>query len=47
VPTFRYLVIFTLVLIVLDRFLTVPVSIVGSLVLTIVLSLAFRAFQRR
>ena len=39
VPAFRSLVIFALVLVVLRRFFAVPVSIGGSIVLTIVVSL--------
>ncbi len=47
VPTFRHLLIFTLILLVLDRFTAVQVSVVGSLVLTIVISILMARFDRR
>jgi hypothetical protein len=45
-PSLRHLVIFVLVLVVLRRFLAVPVSIAGSLVLTVVVSLIVSAIAR-
>ncbi len=45
-PSLRHLVIFVLVLVVLRRFLAVPVSIAGSLVLTVVVSLLVSAIVK-
>ncbi len=46
-PSFRHLVIFVIVLVLLRRFAAVPVSIVGSVVLTIVVSLIINVLDRR
>jgi hypothetical protein len=46
VPSFRHLVIFALVLVLLRRFFAVPVSIGGSIVLTIVVSLIVAALTK-
>lgn len=45
-PSLRHLVIFVLVLILLRRFLAVPVSIAGSLILTVVVSIVVSALAR-
>jgi len=45
-PSLRHLVIFVLVLVLLRRFLAVPVSIAGSLILTVVVSIIVSALAR-
>jgi hypothetical protein len=45
VPSFRYLIVFVIILLLLRRVTGVPISIVGSVVLTIVLSFIMRRFD--
>jgi hypothetical protein len=47
VPTFRSLVVFALLLVLLRRFFGLQISIVGSIVLTIVVSLILTGLTRR
>ena len=46
-PWFSRLAVLVLVLVVLKVFFRWPISIVGSVVLTVILSLVFTAFSRR
>jgi hypothetical protein len=46
VPSFRHLVVFVIILLLLRRVTGVPISIVGSVVLTIVVSFIMGRFDR-
>ncbi len=45
-PSFRHLVVFVIILLLLRRVTGVPISIVGSVVLTIVVSFIMGRFDR-
>lgn len=47
VPSYRNLLVFVIILVLLRRFTAIPVSIVGSLVLTVVVSLVIAGLDRR